>query len=93
MVRGFVYLVAIMDWYSRKVLSWHVSNMLDTCFCVDVLGEEAVEACGVPEIFNTDQGSQVHQRRVHRRPQGISDQVWREQIAVKDRSIQGTNCT
>ena len=56
-IRGFVYLVAIMDWYSRKVLSWHVSSMLDTRFCVDVL-EDAVEACGAPEIFNTDQGSQ-----------------------------------
>ena len=57
MARGFVYLVAIMDWYSRKVLSWRVSNTLDTSFCVDAL-EEAIEAYGVPEIFNTDQGSQ-----------------------------------
>ena len=57
MARGFVYLVAIMDWYSRKVLSWRVSNTLDTSFCVDAL-EEAIEACGAPEIFNTDQGSQ-----------------------------------
>ena len=57
MARGFVYLVAIMDWYSRKVLSWRVSNTLDTSFCVDAL-EEAVEACGAPELFNTDQGSQ-----------------------------------
>ena len=57
MARGFVYLVAIMDWYSRKVLSWRVSNTLDTSFCVDAL-EEAIEAYGAPEIFNTDQGSQ-----------------------------------
>ena len=57
MARGFVYLVAIMDRYSRKVLSWRVSNTLDTSLCVDAL-EEAVEACGVPELFNTDQGSQ-----------------------------------
>ena len=58
MARGFVYLVAIMDWYSCKVLlSWRVSNTLDTSFCVDAL-EEAIEACGAPEIFNTDQGSQ-----------------------------------
>ena len=57
MARGFVYLVAITDWYSRKVLSWRVSNTLDTSFCVDAL-EEAIEACGAPEIFNTDQGSQ-----------------------------------
>ena len=50
MARGFVYLVAIMDWYSRKVLSWRVSNTLDTSFCVDAL-EEAVEAYGAPELF------------------------------------------
>ena len=57
MARGFVYLVAIMDWHSRKVLSWRVSNTLDANFCVEAL-EEALETHGVPEIFNTDQGSQ-----------------------------------
>jgi putative transposase len=57
MARGFVYLVAIMDWYSRKVLSWRVSNTLDASFCVDAL-EEALETYGAPEIFNTDQGCQ-----------------------------------
>lgn len=57
MARGFVYLVAIMDWHSRKVLSWRVSNTLDASFCVAAL-EEAIEAHGTPEIFNTDQGSQ-----------------------------------
>lgn len=57
MARGFVYLVAIMDWYSRRVLSWRVSNTLDTRFCIDAL-EEAIERHGPPEIFNTDQGSQ-----------------------------------
>ena len=57
MARGFVYLVAIMDWYSRRVLSWGVSNTLDTSFCVDALNE-AIETYGAPEIFNTDQGSQ-----------------------------------
>jgi len=54
---GFVYLVAVIDWYSRKVLSWRLSNTLDTVFCVDCL-EEAIQAYGVPEIFNTDQGCQ-----------------------------------
>ena len=54
---GFVYLVAIMDWYSRKVLSWRISNTMDTAFCVDCL-EEALQRHGAPEIFNTDQGSQ-----------------------------------
>ena len=58
MVRSFVYLVAIMDWYSRKVLSWHVSNTLTPPrFCVDAL-EAVVEAWGAQEIFNTEQGSQ-----------------------------------
>ena len=57
MARGFVYLVAIMDWYSRRVLSWRVSNTLDASFCVDAL-EEAIDQYGAPEIFNTDQGSQ-----------------------------------
>lgn len=57
MARGFVYLVAILDWYSRKVLSWRLSNTLDVSFCVAAL-EEAIEAHGAPAIFNTDQGSQ-----------------------------------
>jgi putative transposase len=57
MARGFVYLVAIMDWYSRRVLSWRVSTTMDDSFCVDAL-EEAIEHYGAPEIFNTDQGSQ-----------------------------------
>jgi putative transposase len=55
--RGFVYLVAIIDWYSRKILSWRLSNTMDAGFCVDCL-EEAIKAYGTPEIFNSDQGSQ-----------------------------------
>jgi putative transposase len=55
--RGFVYLVAIIDWYSRRVLSWRISNTMDTSFCIDCL-EEAIKIYGVPEIFNTDQGAQ-----------------------------------
>ena len=55
--RGFGYLVAVIDWYSRKVLSWKVSNTLDAGFCVDCL-EEALAGGVAPEIFNTDQGSQ-----------------------------------
>ena len=54
---GFVYLVAVIDWYSRKVLSWRLSNTLDTAFCVDAL-DQALTDYGKPEIFNTDQGSQ-----------------------------------
>jgi putative transposase len=57
LARGFAYLVAIIDWYSRKVLSWRISNTMDADFCVDSL-EEAIRAHGKPEIFNSDQGSQ-----------------------------------
>jgi putative transposase len=57
MARGFVYLVAIMDWASRKVLTWRVSPTLTSDFCVAAL-EEALDRFGTPEIFNTDQGSQ-----------------------------------
>jgi putative transposase len=57
MARGFCYLVAVMDWASRKTLSWRFSNTLDTSFCLEAL-EEAIARYGCPEIFNTDQGSQ-----------------------------------
>ena len=56
MSKGFLYLVAIIDWHSRYVLSWRLSNTLDTSFCTEAL-EEALRK-GRPEIFNTDQGSQ-----------------------------------
>jgi putative transposase len=55
--RGFLYLVAVMDWSSRAVLSWRLSNSMDVSFCVSAL-EEALARFGRPEIFNTDQGSQ-----------------------------------
>jgi putative transposase len=57
MARGFGYLVAIIDVYSRRVLSWRLSNSMDTRFCIEAL-EEALTRFGRPEIFNTDQGSQ-----------------------------------
>jgi putative transposase len=60
MLHGFVYLVAVMDWYSRYVLSWKLSTSLDTAFCLSAL-EKALEA-SQPEIFNTDQGSQFTSR-------------------------------
>ena len=57
MKSGFMYLTVIMDWHSRKVLSWRISNSLETEFCIEAL-EEALSRYGAPEIFNTDQGSQ-----------------------------------
>ena len=57
MRKGFLYLVAIMDWHSRKVLSWRLSNTMDTDFCIAAL-EEALAKYGKPDIFNSDQGSQ-----------------------------------
>lgn len=56
-LKGHFYLVAMMDWFSRKVLSWRISNTLDVAFCVEAL-QEAIARYGPPEIFNSDQGSQ-----------------------------------
>ena len=64
MRRGFLYLVAIMDWYSRWVLSWRLSNTLEPSFCCEAL-EEALNRYDPPEIFNTDQGSQFTSTGVH----------------------------
>jgi len=61
MARGFMFLVAVMDWYSRKVLSFKLSNTLDTDFCLEAV-EEAIRIYGPPEIFNTDQGAQFTSR-------------------------------
>jgi putative transposase len=57
LAHGFVYLVAIIDWYSRRVLSWRISNSMEAVFCVDCL-EDALRIHGKPEIFNSDQGAQ-----------------------------------
>ena len=57
MSRGFVFLAAVMDWFSRKVLAWRLSITMETAFCIEAV-EEALERYGAPEIFNTDQGSQ-----------------------------------
>jgi putative transposase len=57
MAHGFLYLVAVLDWYSRHVLAWRLSNTLEASFCVDAL-EEALSRYPAPEIFNTDQGAQ-----------------------------------
>ena len=61
MVKGFLYLVVIMDWVSRAVLAWRLSNTFDADFCVEAL-EEALSRYGRPEIFNTDQS--LPQRRL-----------------------------
>lgn len=55
--QGHCYLVAVMDWYTRRVLSWRISNTMDSRFCIEAV-EEAIAKFGAPEIFNTDQGSQ-----------------------------------
>ena len=65
---SFLYLVAVMDWASRTVLSWRLSNTLDARFCVEAL-HAALERYGPPEIFNSDQGS-IHARRLYRRAHG-----------------------
>ncbi|TSA50245.1 MAG: IS3 family transposase [Sphingobacteriales bacterium] len=57
MKNGFMYLIAVMDWHSRKVLSWKISNTMTIDFCRECL-QEAIDNYGAPEIFNTDQGSQ-----------------------------------
>jgi len=57
MARGFVYLTAVVDWFSRKVLAWRLSITMDTAFCIEVV-EEALAKHGKPQIFNSDQGSQ-----------------------------------
>lgn len=61
MSKGFLYLVAVMDWYSRKVLSYRLSNTMDTEFCVEAV-KDALDHYGTPGIFNTDQGSQFTSR-------------------------------
>jgi transposase InsO family protein len=57
MARGFVYLAVVLDWFSRRVLSWRLSVTMEAAFCVETL-EDALACHGKPDIFNTDQGSQ-----------------------------------
>jgi len=89
MARGFVYLVAIMDWATRKVLAWRVSPTLTADFCVAAL-EEALDRFGTPEIFNTDQGSQFTSAEFlnvlrRREIQGSSDQHGRSGLLAGQR--------
>ena len=74
MAHGFMYLVAIMDWYSRRVLAWRVSNTFDSDCCVEAL-EDALTRYGPPEIFNTDQGAQFTVQGVYdgaQDPRGVA---------------------
>ena len=57
MARGFVYLAAVMDWFTRRILAWRLSNTMEASFCIDAV-DEAIAKHGCPQIFNTDQGSQ-----------------------------------
>jgi putative transposase len=74
MARGFVYLAAVVDWFSRRVLSWRVSITLEAAFCIEAL-EEALVRHGRPEIFNTDQGSQFTSK-------GFTDVLVKHGIAI-----------
>jgi len=89
MDKGFSYLTVIMDWHSRKVLSWRLSNSMDVSFCIDAL-EEAIHHYGCPDIFNSDQGSQYtsgeftqvlkhHQIRISMDGKG----AWRDNVFVE----------
>lgn len=79
MARGFVYLAAVVDWYSRRVLAWRVSITMDTAFCIEAV-EEALERHGTPEIFNTDSntlGCQVCFRvGLTLTMRGLSEKIW-----------------
>lgn len=91
MARGFMYLVAVMDWFSRKVLFFKLSNTLDTDFCLAAV-EEALRLYGPPEIFNTDQGAQftsraftglLEQHRIHISMDGrgrVQDNIFIERL-------------
>jgi len=81
MARGFVYLVAIVDWFTRRVLAWRVSISLDAGFCIEAL-EEALARHGKPDIFNSDQGSQFTSA-------AFTDVLHREKIAI---SMDGKGC-
>ena len=89
MAKGFVYLVAIVDWFSRKVLAWRVSITMEADFCIEAL-EEALARFGKPEIFNTDQGSQFTSQAftsvLHREEIAISMDgrgAWRDNVVVE----------
>jgi len=81
MARGFVYLCAVVDWFSRKILSWRLSITMDSSFCLEAV-EEALATHGRPEIFNTDQGSQFTS-------EAFTEQLKKNGIAI---SMDGKGC-
>lgn len=74
MARGFIYLAAVIDWYSRKVLSWRVSITMDVQFCLDAV-QEVIDSYGAPETFNTDQGSQFTSKEWTARLQSLGIKI------------------
>jgi len=89
MARGFVYLAAVVDWYSRRILAWRLSITLDTAFCIEAI-EEAMRRHGKPEIFNTDQGCQFTSEPFTRvlKAAGIAISMdgkgcWRDNVCVE----------
>jgi putative transposase len=89
MARGFVYLAAVVDWFSRRVLAWRTSITLDTAFCLEAL-EETLTANGKPEIFNTDQGRQFTSLAFTQRLQKAGIRIsmdgrgrWRDNVFVE----------
>ncbi len=88
MARGFVYLCAVVDWFSRRVLSWRLSITMEADFCIEAV-EDALARYGKPEIFNTDQGSQFTLHRLHSRAEEGGDRhldgkgAWRDNVFVE----------
>lgn len=89
MARGFVYLTAVVDWFSRKVLAWRLSITMDVAFCIEAV-EEAMARFGKPDIFNTDQGSQFTSREFTGLLIGAGIQIsmdgkgaWRDNVFVE----------
>jgi putative transposase len=80
--KGFLYLVAILDWFSRYVLSWRVSNSLDTSFCLEALDEAMLR--GRPKIFNSDQGSQFTSREFTARLESAGVQKHLHRAAMEE---------
>ena len=76
MAKGFLYLVAVIDWHSRKALAHRLSNTMDAAFCVEAM-EEAIVRYGAPQVFNTDQGAQFTSQAVKRQQVGTeTTRIW-----------------